>query len=111
MKPIIAWTLRHLRTLILTALFLALVGALMYAAAPMELAFLFAGDAITWLEAATAVYLASRVTQVKPVLRWVRAGAGLIVQRIGRRAKRSRRPRRVTPPPAGDGRSGRLVFA
>ncbi|MEI9927447.1 MAG: hypothetical protein WDN44_06750 [Sphingomonas sp.] len=107
MTPIIGWTLRNLRRIILAALFLALVGALMYAAAPMELAYLFAGDAITWLEAATTVYLASRVTRIKPALDWMRLRLAIATRRIGRRARRARRPRRLTPPPGDDG----LAFA
>ena len=40
---------------------------------PPDLAFLMALDLSTWVEAALAVYLATQVTRVRPILMFVRA--------------------------------------
>jgi hypothetical protein len=58
---------------------------------PFDLAVLFAGDMLLYLEVATAVWLAAQVTRVRVALDYSRAVAPLLLTRVRRRAARARR--------------------
>jgi hypothetical protein len=85
---------------------LAMLIYLFAQALPFDtLAILFAGDMLTYLEIATAVWLGAQVTR----LRWAAAYARFVVQRTIRRARvrarrNLRRIARLRPPPSDDGR-------
>jgi hypothetical protein len=97
------WALLYpmLRWLLLAMLILLLAQAL-----PFDImAVIFAGDVVTYLEIAGAIWLAAQVTRV----RWAAVYARFVVQRIIRRARirarrALRRSARLRPPPGHDGR-------
>jgi hypothetical protein len=90
-----------LRWLAVAMLILLLAQAL-----PFDvMAVIFAGDVVTYLEIAGAIWLAAQVTRV----RWAALHARFVVQRIVRRARirarrALRRAARLRPPPGDDGR-------
>ena len=99
---------------VLRWLALALLVYLFAQALPLDyMAFVVAGDMLTYLEIATAVWLAAQVTR----LRWAAAYARFVVQRTVRRARvrarrASRRIARLRPPSSEDDRPwGTLVPA
>jgi hypothetical protein len=98
--------MKKLRGLIYRALHLIALAFLIFAfaqALPFDLvAIVFAGDALAYLEIATALWLAAQVMRVK----WVAAHARFVLQRTVRRARiRARRvvrSMRRNPPSASD---------
>jgi hypothetical protein len=97
------WSLLYpmLRWLLLAMLILLFAQAL-----PFDvMAVLFAGDLVTYLEIAAALWLAAQVTRV----RWAAAYARFVVQRTIRRARLrarrgARRAARPRPPSSDDDR-------
>jgi hypothetical protein len=87
-------------------LLLAMLIVLLAQALPFDvMAVIFAGDVVTYLEIAGAIWLAAQVTR----LRWAVAYARFIVQRTIRRARirarrAARRSARLRPHPGDDGR-------
>ena len=109
LKKLWGLSYRALRLIALAFLIFAFAQAL-----PFDLlAIVFAGDALAYLEIATAIWLAAQVTRVK----WVAAYARFVLQRTIRRARiRSRRVvrriRRMRPPANDDDRPApALAFA
>ncbi|MEA3028790.1 MAG: hypothetical protein QOJ53_120 [Sphingomonadales bacterium] len=94
-------TYRVLHLVALAFLIFAFAQAL-----PFDLAaIVFAGDALVYLEIATALWLAAQVTRV----RWVAAYARFVVRRTVRRARlrarrAARRVRRIGPSSSSDDR-------
>jgi hypothetical protein len=93
---------------------LAMLIVLLAQALPFDvMAVIFAGDVVTYLEIAGAVWLAAQVTR----LRWAAVYARFVVQRGVRRARiRARRAlsraARLRPPSSDDGRPApALAFA
>jgi hypothetical protein len=93
---------------------LAMLIILFFQTLPFDvMAVLFAGDVVTYLEIAAAVWLAAQVTRV----RWAAAYARFVVQRTMRRsrirARRAlRRAARLRPPSnEEDGRGGQCAYA
>ena len=95
---------------------LAVLIVLLVQAMPFDvMAVIFAGDMLTYLEIAAAVWLAAQVTR----LRWAALHARFVVQRVMRRARvRARRAvrriARARPAPADDDRAAAapaLAFA
>jgi hypothetical protein len=101
LKKLWGLTYRALHLVALALLIFAFAQAL-----PFDLvAIVFAGDALAYLEIATALWLAAQVTRV----RWVAAYARFVLHRIMRRARiRARRAvrriRSIRPPSADDDR-------
>ena len=76
-----------------TLIFIALVAGLA-TSFPPDLAFLMALDLSTWVEAALAVYVATQVTKIRPMLIFVRAK---LFGRFRRSARQTRTRGAATP--------------
>ena len=103
------WLKQRTFRVIVTLIVIVLVAGLA-ASFPPDLAFLMAFDLSTWVEAALAVYLATQVARVKPILTFVRAK---ILRRL-RRSSREMRTRRITKalePSNDDDPAPELMFA
>jgi hypothetical protein len=91
----------------------AVVIFMFWQALPMDmLAMAIAGDMVTYLEIAAAVWLVAQVTRV----RWAAAYARFVVQRTIRRARvrarrAVRRGARLRPPSSDDRPAGAFAFA
>jgi hypothetical protein len=97
-----------LRWLALAALILLFAQAM-----PFDpLAILFAGDLLTYLEVATAFWLAARVTRLRWTAVYARFALRRIVRRARVRARRAvRRTSRLRPPSSDDERRAAPAFA
>ena len=89
------------------ALVVVLLAAGLAYSFPADIAFLFAIDIGTWLEAAVAVYVAAQVTKIRPVVSFLRA------RLFGRQRKSARQVRTRTAAkrdlPANDDDPGPVV--
>lgn len=72
----------------------ALLALLVYGFAhtlPLDLAWLFAGDMVTYFEVAAAVWLAAQVTRLRWTLTYARQALRPPLRRLSRRARRAAR--------------------
>jgi hypothetical protein len=91
-----------LRAFLYRAFQIALLALLAYGLAhtlPFDLAFLFAGDLLVYLEIVTAVWLAAQVTRLRTAIAYARSALRgrrrsfrRLKRRVSRRARRVRRP-------------------
>ena len=79
------WLKQRIFRVTVTLIAIVLVAGLA-ASFPPDLAFLMALDLSTWVEAALAVYLATQVARVRPMVMFVRAR----MQRLRRSARQPR---------------------
>jgi len=72
---------------------------------PFDLAILLAGDTLLYVEVVSAVWIASRIANLKAVAGWAKLVVGQKLRRAGvRRALRTRsRPKPKSPPSGDDG--------
>jgi hypothetical protein len=92
----------------------ALIALLVYGLAqtlPLDLAWLFAGDLVTYLEVAAAVWLAAQVTRLRWALAYARFALRPLALRARRRARRAMRRLTARKPADDDGGSGALAPA
>lgn len=108
--------LKTLRAILYRALQLLVLGLLIYGFAqtlPLDIALLFAGDTMLYVEAAAALWLAAQVTRFRLAFAYARAIAGRTIGGARRRARRLARgaARLARGPKAEDDPERGLAFA
>ena len=103
------WLKQRLFRAIVTLIVIVLIAGLA-TSFPPDFALLMAVDLSTWVEAALAVYLATQVGRVKPILIFVRAKIFAGLRRTGRR-RRTRSGAKALERSNDDEPGGPLAFA
>jgi len=84
--------LRHWSSRAVVTVIVILILAGLATSFPADIAFLMAIDLGTWVEAAVAVYVATQVTKIRPILTFIRAR--FFTRRSSKRQIRTRVTRR-----------------
>jgi len=103
------WLKQRLIRVTVTLIAVMLVAGLA-ASFPPDLAFLMALDLSTWVEAALAVYLATQVARVRPIVMFVRAKMFARLRRSARQV-RTRSPAKSLEKSNDDEPAGVLAVA